>query len=95
MATDTSQESYALDQGWKPIAWTRDYDRFRATIMISQDGSCMWRIFPFEQSKTHRALGKAETIQGQSGTLAEANDAITRIAAANPRLYSGPPTIIR
>lgn len=95
---DHSQSEFALDQGWKPIAWTRDYDRFRATIMMAADGTCMWRIFPFEQSVEYKHPtrgGWAETMKGTCESLAKANEVITRIAAANPLIMSGPPTITR
>ena len=92
---DNSQSERALDQGWRAIAWTRDYARFRATIMVAQDGTCMWRVFPFEQSAGHMRQGVASTMKGQCESLAEANEVITRIAAANPLIMSGPPTVTR
>jgi hypothetical protein len=93
--SDNSQSEHALEQGWKPIAWTRDYDKFRATIMMAADGTCMWRIFPFEQNAALKVQAKAETMKGVSENLKQANETITRIAAANPRIQAGPPTIIR
>lgn len=83
---DHSQENHALDQGWRPIAWTRDFDRFRATIVQQQDGRCMWRVQNLELP--------ADAHAGHCESLAKANEAITRIAGAN-LIISGAPTIIR
>lgn len=93
--SDNSQAEHALDQGWTPIAWTRDYEKFRATIMMAADGTCLWRIFPFEQADERLRMGVASTLKGPSENLKHANETITRIAAANPRIQAGPPTIIR
>lgn len=89
------QSIHALLQGWRPIAWTRDYERFRATIMMAADGTCLWRIFPFEQTAAHKSQAKAETLTGTCESLAQANEVITRIAAANPLIMSGPPSVTR
>lgn len=72
---DTSQSEFALDQGWKAIAWVRDFDRFRGTIMVDQHGKCMWRVQNLDvPSDVH--VGKADCLE-------LAHEAITRIAAAN------------
>lgn len=42
--TDTSQAEFALDQGWRGIAWTRDFERHRAIIQTMPDGQCVWRV---------------------------------------------------
>lgn len=78
---DHSQTEHALDQGWRAIAWTRDFDMFRATIMVAQDGTCLWRAQNLRDPSDNHS-GKAES-------LAEANEAITRIAALNPLIISG------
>lgn len=78
---DHSQSEFALDQGWRAIAWTRDFDTFRATIMVAQDGTCLWRVQSLTLSSDQRS--------GQASSLAKAHEAITRIASANPLIISG------
>lgn len=93
--TDHSQAEHALDEGWRPMSWTRDYEKFRAVIMQKPDGSCLWRLYPFDQPKGLVKSGKAENVTGECESLAKANEVITRIARANPLIISGAATIIR
>lgn len=84
---ETSQQEHALAQGWRPIAWTRDFDQYRGTIMAGPDGRVVWRV---QELFAYCAPGASPRKQfGNSDSLREAEEAITRIVQTNPLIISG------
>ena len=78
--TDTSEQNFALDQGWRAIAWTRDFEHFRAIIQVAPTGECHWRVQRFNDN---------EAWFGKSPTLSEAHESCMAIVSASPLIIVG------